>query len=201
MNIFLFRHGAVEGSGEKVFVGRTDLPLGEEGRRQAQSWRDHFAGRLPGRIVASPLARAAAFARIVSGNGAQKVEVHSAFCEIDLGRWDGKPMAEIRNCDPAAWQARGEDFAGFRPPGGENFSDLRGRVVPAFLRLVEETGTDLLMVCHAGVNRVILCHLLGMPLENLFRIGQDPGCLNVIEKGPEGFRVAAVNCPCPRKVD
>jgi probable phosphoglycerate mutase len=66
-------------------------------------------------------------------------------------------------------------------------------VVPAFERLAGETDSDLLMVGHAGVNRVILCHLLGMPLANLFRLGQDPGCLNVIEKGPEGFRVAGVN--------
>ena len=54
-------------------------------------------------------------------------------------------------------------------------------------------GVDLLLVCHAGVNRVILCHLLGMPLANLFRIGQDSGCLNIIEKNRQGFQVAAMN--------
>ena len=34
---------------------------------------------------------------------------------------------------------------------------------------------------HAGVNRVILCHLLGAPLANLFQIAQRPACVNVVE--------------------
>jgi alpha-ribazole phosphatase len=37
------------------------------------------------------------------------------------------------------------------------------------------------IVAHGGVNRIILCHLLGIPLENIFRIEQDCAALNVIE--------------------
>ncbi|MGD8369013.1 MAG: histidine phosphatase family protein [Desulfobacterales bacterium] len=197
MKIYLFRHGEVQGTGEKIFLGRTDAPLSSEGRRQAEAWRAHFPGRLPGRIVASPLGRSLEFARIVAGERAMEVEVSPAFSEIDLGDWDGRPMAEIRDRDPDVWKARGQDFAGFRPPGGESFSDVHSRVVPAFEKLAGEVESGLLLVCHAGVNRVILCHLLGMPLANLFRLGQDSGCLNVIEKGAAGFRVKALNCLCP----
>jgi probable phosphoglycerate mutase len=199
MNVYLFRHGAVQGTGEKVFLGRTDLPLSGDGRRQAEAWRAHFAGRVPGRIVSSPLRRALDFARIVAADRAEAVEVFSAFSEIDLGDWDGRPMAEIREHDPASWKARGDDFAGFRPPGGESFADLAARVVPAFHRLVSETETDLMVVCHAGVNRVILCCLLGMPLAHIFRLGQDPGRLNIIERRGEQFRVVAMNCPILEK--
>jgi len=195
MKIYLFRHGAVQGTGVKIFLGRTDLPLSEEGRLQAEAWRAHFAGRVPGRIVSSPLRRALDFARIVAADRAGGVKAFSAFSEIDLGDWDGRPMAEIREHDPASWTARGDDFAGFAPPGGESFADLANRVVPAFYLLAAETETDLMMVCHAGVNRVILCSLLGMPLAYIFRLGQDPGCLNVIERRGQQFRVAAMNCP------
>ena len=197
MKMYLFRHGEVEGAGEKVFLGRTDVPLTDGGRRQAEAWRAHFAGRLPGRIAASPLVRALEFARIVADKRAGEVEVHPAFSEIDLGDWDGRPMAEIRKRDPDAWKARGDDLAGFRPQGGESFSDLADRVVPAFEKIAGEAESDLLLVGHAGVNRVILCRLLGMPLANLFRLGQDPGCLNVIEKVATGFRVKALNSLCP----
>ncbi len=194
MKIYLFRHGAVHGTGEKIFLGRTDAPLSSEGRRQAEAWRAHFSGRLPGRIAASPLCRALEFARIVAGDRAAEVEAFPAFSEIDLGKWEGRPMKEIRRLEPDAWKARGQDFAGFRPPGGESFADVYGRVVPAFEKLAGKA-SDLLLVCHAGVNRVILCHLLGMPLANLFRLGQDPGCMNVVEKGAAGFRVVGVNLP------
>ena len=33
---------------------------------------------------------------------------------------------------------------------------------------------------HDGINRVILCHYTGMPLENIFRMEQGFACLNVI---------------------
>ena len=193
MKVFLFRHGEVQTEKEKIFLGRTDLPLSAKGREQADTWKARFAGRLPGRIGSSPLCRASEFARIIAVNRAKEVKTYPALSEIDLGEWDGRPMAEIRANDPASWKARGEDFAGFRPPGGESFTDLQQRVIPAFEALTAEADTNLLLVCHAGVNRVILCHLLGMPLANLFCIGQDPGCLNIVEKSRQGIRVAGIN--------
>ncbi|MBI4685856.1 MAG: histidine phosphatase family protein [Nitrospirae bacterium] len=37
------------------------------------------------------------------------------------------------------------------------------------------------VVAHGGVNRIMLCHFLGIPLENIFRIEQDFGSVNIIE--------------------
>jgi probable phosphoglycerate mutase len=51
----------------------------------------------------------------------------------------------------------------------------------------------VLVVAHAGLNRTLLCHWLGMPLQNLFRIDQDLGCLNVIALGDSGYRVHMLN--------
>jgi broad specificity phosphatase PhoE len=53
----------------------------------------------------------------------------------------------------------------------------------------------VLVVGHAGVNRVIICELLGMPIENIFRLRQDYGCLNVLESAGTGWTVRRVNIP------
>jgi len=37
------------------------------------------------------------------------------------------------------------------------------------------------IVAHGGVNRIVLCHILGIPLENIFRIEQDYAALNIVE--------------------
>jgi len=50
-----------------------------------------------------------------------------------------------------------------------------------FLSSQLQSFNNIAIVSHGGVNRVILCHLLGIPLENIFRIEQDYGALNVIE--------------------
>ncbi|MBI5896369.1 MAG: histidine phosphatase family protein, partial [Desulfobacterales bacterium] len=90
-------------------------------------------------------------------------------------------------------ERRGRDLEGYRPPGGESFGDLRSRVVPAFERIIAQATANILIVGHAGVNRVILCHLLGMPLAHLFRLGQDYAGLNIIEPHAAECRVLAIN--------
>ena len=37
------------------------------------------------------------------------------------------------------------------------------------------------LVAHGGVNRVILCELMGLSLEHIFRIEQDNACLNIVK--------------------
>jgi alpha-ribazole phosphatase len=197
MKMLLFRHGAVRHEDEKLFLGRTDLPLSAIGRRQAEGWRNRLHPRSPGLIVASPLQRAFEFARILAGDDASDIAVCPELAEIDLGEWDGRPMRDVQMTDPDAWQARGENLARFRPPKGESFEDVKNRVMPAFQNLVDRRESELIVVAHAGVNRVILCHLLGMPLAHLFRIGQDHACLNVLQTGLSEIRASCINVPCP----
>jgi probable phosphoglycerate mutase len=59
--------------------------------------------------------------------------------------------------------------------------------------LIHRENGPILVVGHAGVNRVLLCHLLGMPLGNLFRLGQDYGCCNLIRSDNAFCSVRAVN--------
>ena len=197
MKVLLFRHGAVRHNGEKMFIGRTDLPLSAEGRRQAEAWKRFLEERPPGSIVSSPLSRALEFARIMAGDRAMDVSVCRELSEIDLGNWDGRSMRCIQQTDPILWQERGKNLARFKTPGGESFEDVRQRAVPAFEKLITPNVPELIVVSHAGVNRVILCHLLGMPLARLFRIGQDYGCLNILESGPDRMRISRINVPCP----
>ena len=51
---------------------------------------------------------------------------------------------------------------------------------------------SLTLVAHAGVNRVILSHALSLPLENMFRLDQNYGCLNIIDYFPRHGRGAPV---------
>jgi alpha-ribazole phosphatase/probable phosphoglycerate mutase len=44
-------------------------------------------------------------------------------------------------------------------------------------------------VGHGGVNRTILLGAIGAPLERLFHIEQDFGCLNIIDYYPDGIAV------------
>jgi len=193
--IYLLRHGEIESGDVRRFLGQTDVRLTPRGIDQARRWRDAFAGlRLEG-IYASDLSRCAETARIIAEGSTSEVHFLAGLREIDLGILDGLAMDHVRERFQDLWKARGKDVAEYVPEGGESFSDLQRRVVPVFQDISRRHGGNVLIVTHAGVNRVLLCHLLGMPLGNLFRIDQSYGCLNLIESTGDHFRVVGINLP------
>jgi len=190
---YLLRHGAIDWPEPDCFIGQTDAPLSSEGRQQADAWRRGLYKVEFAAVWSSDLRRAAETAGIIFAGRGAGVRTCRELREIQLGEWDGVPRRRVKASQPGLWQARGEDLAGFRPPGGESFSDLQQRVVPQILRIAEETQGSACMVTHAGVIRVLICHMLQMPLSNLFRIYLDYGSLSIISYAPERVEVCALN--------
>jgi alpha-ribazole phosphatase len=191
--IYLLRHGEIDSDGEKRFIGWTNLPLNAIGVQQARRWQEEFSGMPFDGIYCSHLDRTRRTASIISERQRAEVNDIPALKEINLGAWEGLAMSEVKLRFPDEWRERGKNIFRFRPPGGESFSDLCERVIPVFESIATAATGNTLIVAHAGVNRMILCRLLGMPAENLFRIGQDYACLNRIDCRTIPYRVVSVN--------
>jgi probable phosphoglycerate mutase len=191
--IYLLRHGTVKGSEQRLFIGGTDTPLAEKGKEQARQWRRLFHKIEFETIYCSDLKRSEETARIIAGDNQVSIRVVQEFREICLGQWEGLSMDFVRRRFPEQWRRRGENLADYPPPGGETFREFQNRVVPAFEAVAGKLRGHGCIIAHAGVNRVILSHLLGMPLPNIFRLSQDYGALNIIEYGTKSPRVLALN--------
>jgi len=185
--IFLVRHGQPEQHGGKIFLGQADVPLSEQGRCEAARAGAELLrlGARARRVYTSDLARARQTAQIVAaalgGGGAAgglPVVPDKLFRELDMGAWDGELIGEIKAKFPEEYARRGEDLRNYRVPGGENFYDLRGRVLREFYRIWhEETRdaapckaevggaagsegkADLILVAHMGVIRALAAEL------------------------------------------
>jgi len=194
--IFLIRHGEIVGnSPEHRYLGQLDPPLSERGQEQVVRLARHPLLEPLSKVLSSPLQRCRESAAIITHEKSSlHLEIVPELAEIALGDWEGLSIAEVRRRFPEEYKARGRDLAGFRPPGGESFADLLTRVWPVFLRAAGEKG-DVAFISHAGVNRVLLCTILGMPLAHLFRLGQDYGSISVIDGAGERLRVMALNVP------
>jgi len=59
--------------------------------------------------------------------------------------------------------------------------------------LKEDQGKDILLVAHAGVNRIILAQALGLQFKNMFLMEQGYACLNIIEYYRTVSRVILMN--------
>lgn len=200
--IFLLRHGEIQGAGgEKRFIGQTNVPLNNQGGLQAECWRQWLAGVPLARIIASDLIRCTQTARIIAAGRSVPVEALTGLREICLGQWDGMSFGRVKQRWPDAFQQRGLDIARFRPPGGENFRDLQQRVIPVFEKVVNQATVPILIVTHAGVNRVILCHILGIPIDDLFSIDQSYAAMNLIDHHAGRYRVHSLNLrPDPEEI-
>lgn len=194
-SVYLLRHGDSRPDAVRRFIGRTDHPLNETGRAQAEWWRRTLSHISFSHICCSDRQRAVETARIIGRQQSAPLTILPNLREIDLGKWDGMPISEVRRRSPDEYERRGADLIGYRPPGGESFADLAARVWPAFEGAVRQSGENLLIVGHAGVNRTILCHLLGMPPANLFRLEQDYGCLNILHFAAGAWVVRRMNIP------
>ena len=191
--VYLLRHGDIRQDTIKRYIGQADIALNTLGRNQAFSWRRELAPIPLRRIYCSDLSRAHETACIIAEGRNAPVQALPKLREINLGAWDGQAIDDVRRIYEGEYEKRGADMVYYRPPAGECFADVAARVIPLFEEIVRNSAGNLLIVAHAGVNKVILCHILGMPLENLFRLRQDYGCLNVIDCGRDKMRLREMN--------
>ncbi|PID43269.1 MAG: alpha-ribazole phosphatase [Proteobacteria bacterium] len=198
--IYLIRHGEIDQGSPRRYIGQSDIELSPAGRKQMISLADFLKNVSITGFYCSPLQRCRESAEILCSRfPGTTPEIIDGLKEISLGLWEGLTIAEVKNRYPGSFESRGEDFAGYRPPGGESFADLQQRAWAAFVQLIEHGPKHLAIIAHAGVNRTLLCTILGMNLGNLFQLNQDYGCLNLIRFEKEQFSIQSLNiCPHSR---
>jgi alpha-ribazole phosphatase/probable phosphoglycerate mutase len=192
--LYLLRHGQVADGHTHLYHGNNDIELSPQGVKQlekaaAQLREVELAG-----VYASDLTRAAQGAAIICRGRNLEHKTFPEFREIHFGLWEGLSFQEIAELYPDDLQARFRDLPNFRIPGGESLLDLKARALPALQKLVRQHHEQaFLLVAHAGLNRVILSEALGLTLQNLFRLDQNYGCLNIIDYFPDLAVVRLVN--------
>jgi broad specificity phosphatase PhoE len=192
--VYLVRHGEIWREDDRSrYVGQLDVPLSDRGRRQAAELGRRLRRAGIAGLFSSDLSRARETAEIAGDALGLPCTQAPELREVSLGEWEGLPVREVARQFPGEYRARGLDMGRFRPPGGESFEDCSARVVPAFHRILAATRGDLLLVCHAGVNRLLLCHVLGMLPANLFRLGQGYGCCNLVRQEGTSYQLLLLN--------
>ncbi len=183
--IFLLRHGQINGHKIKRFIGQTDVPLDHTGIKQAMFWQKSFASIKFNAVYSSSMQRCLNTAQLASPQS--HINISPGLNEINMGEWDGKSFTKIKKEKPGEFKKRGENIYKFRPAKGESFQNLSNRVFPFFKELktklseLNTRGNKILVVTHAGVIRILLCHILGMNPEDLFKIKLNYGHLFILK--------------------
>lgn len=165
--IDLMRHGEPEGG--RLYRGQIDHPLSELGWQQMceqmpvnKPWQQ---------IVTSPLKRCAAFAEDLARQTGLPLAYEPRLMEIAFGDWEGQTAAALEQADKNAFYAFYDDPLNNTPPGAEPLADFQQRIIEAWQDLLEQyQQRHVLIIAHAGTIRIILAHILDMPLQSMWRL-------------------------------
>jgi probable phosphoglycerate mutase len=169
------RHGATEWSESGQHTGTTDIPLTDEGRRDAERLRERLAGRDFRRVLTSPLSRAHETARLA---GFADAEPRDELREIDYGEYEGRTTPEIRE-EVAGWTVWRDGS-----PGGETVHEVGDRLDPLIAELREGEG-DSLVFAHGHLLRIFAARWVDLPADHGARLGFSTAAVGVLGRERE----------------
>lgn len=188
--LVIVRHGATAWSVAGKHTGRSDQPLTDAGRRDAEALRPALQAWQFARVLASPLQRARETCRL-AGYG-DVAESRDALMEWDYGSYEGRTTADIRRERPdwLLWR----DGA----PGGETAAAVGARVDPV-IDEVRATSGDVLVFAHGHLLRVLAARWVGLEPADGSRLALDTGTISVLGWEREVAVIASWNAAVARR--
>jgi probable phosphoglycerate mutase len=179
--LWVLRHGETQWNTEERLQGRLDSPLTAAGLHQARRQGQLLAAHLPGpvRVISSDAPRALRTAEIaVSGLGLT-IEADPRLAEIDLGKWQGRTVQDLRADHPDIARATDPHLWKFTAPGGETLGQMAARVQAVLEGLTGPT----VLVTHGVTSRLLRCIVLGLPITDLASVPGGQGVVHHIRDG------------------
>jgi alpha-ribazole phosphatase len=154
MRLILIRHPQPQAA-PGLCYGSTDLPLAPGAAQQTLAALQ-AAALLPtgAPIYSSPLQRCTTLAQLLG-----HPIIDARLRELDFGEWEMRHWDTIPRAGIDAWAA---DMAHYPPGGGESAAEAAQRVVDFRADLLTRPLTDAVIVCHAGVMRLLMAYEAGL---------------------------------------
>lgn len=193
----LVRHGETDWNRDGRFQGQIDIPLNENGHRQAAQAGEFLkAVKIDAAVTSSMLRPKETAEGILKHHPDVNLEATEHLWEISHGEWEGLLETEIESGYPgmlSQWQNTPETV---QMPAGENLNDVWTRAKQGWGNIVAtysegmndwDAPPTVMVVAHDAINKAILCQLFGLGPENFWQFKQGNGAVSVIDYhgGPE----------------
>ncbi len=187
MKVYVLRHGETAYNAGNLVQGTTDVPLSDEGIRQAEAARRRIReehGLSFDRVYASPLQRALKTGEIVTGRDRETFIIDRRLREIEVGALAGRSTLE--NTEIMVNFMRFPDL--YQPlEGGESFLDLTDRA-GAFLEWLgrEELPPSTLVCTHGGLMHAMRMYMEPHPMRDFWKPSITNCTLFQLERDADG---------------
>ncbi|MGB3632508.1 MAG: histidine phosphatase family protein [Rubrobacteraceae bacterium] len=195
-HVKLVRHTQTDWNKEGRYQSHSNRPLTEFGRLRAEAAVSRLRQGVYTAVVSTGLYRTDSIAARVAREQRPEVEVEKdeRWREVDHGLWEGLTHEEVSTRYDEQARQRFGDFWNSRAHGGESGSDLWERVEAAWEDLLRSNaGGRVLAVAHGAPIRLLLCHLLGLPFEQHWRLRTDLGGITSLDVYPSATILRTFN--------
>ena len=188
--ITLIRHGQTEWSRSGRHTGRTDVPLSDFGRRQAESLGTVLRPSDFSLVMSSPLSRAWETMTLAGfGEGATE---YFDLLEWNYGEYEGRTTSEIRTEIPE-WTVWTHPIL-----GGESVEDIAERADRVIATSIE-AAVPVALFAHGHILRVLAARWMGLSPTSGSAISLDTATVSTLgwERERRVLRTWNLVCPLP----
>ncbi|APV44237.1 alpha-ribazole phosphatase [Dehalogenimonas formicexedens] len=187
MRLILVRHGKTATDNPEKCHGSTDIDLSEEGYRQAHRLAERFRHQKIDAIYASTLRRGIETAKHIAAPHNIKIYSAPELNEVNFGQIEGITFEEACGLFPEVTELWRCGSTSICFPLGERFLDFVERVSAFTEKLKSHKDDDTVMVVgHGGPYKVLLCKLLGLPIDHYWQFKFDMASVSIIDIYPTG---------------
>lgn len=183
------RHGSTKLNEKNCYRGQADIPLDDQGRKDADDQRDFLADKNIGQAWTSPLSRARETAKTVLKDHGLRATSNEALLPLDAGKFTGEKKSDY--ADKIKYYHEHPDVP---IPGGESIDEINKRVRrPIFkaLRVGVRTGKPSYISSHSSV-----IHSLGQILHGDHKAALvEPGGVVAVTFDGKNFKATPVFRP------
>ena len=179
--IMLIRHGETEWNILGKFQGSTDIPLSNEGIRQAFMLKERLKSDFD-YIFSSPLKRAYETAKILCDESGKQVSVAEEIREINFGEWEGLTVKGIAEKYPDIFNEWRNDKREGKFCGGD-MSTLNAsiRAKNCIMEIANKhKGKKIVIVAHGGIIKAGLIGIFEWDMSMYHKIALGNTCVNTI---------------------
>ena len=172
-----------------------EVPLSPHGSAQADAVAARIAARFaPAAIYTSALERCRVTGGKIGAACGVSATALEGLADLDYGAWQWQTLDAVAAAEPSAYALWRSAPHRVRFPDGESLQDILVRVADAVRLILARHGDEqVVLVGHDSVNRVLLCHLLDLPLSAYWRLAQDPCNLTVLDVTEGSARLLSLN--------
>lgn len=147
--------------------GHTDVGLDESFPQEMATISKKLRSVYFDLVYSSPLTRCSTLAQNLPRNTLRPIGYDDRLKELNFGKWEMKRWDELQLGDLTQWTSH---FLEKRVPDGESFADQCTRAIAFWEEITQNHEGTVAVVCHAGVMRAILTHILKIPHHTVWNL-------------------------------